>query len=219
MKISSFNVNKFCGPYSNKGYYYNPRNIDFKTPIKNIVCQQLITEYDIFFMQEVCDNEYIAFNELFPTEKYKIIKNVDNKKSNVVAIVLKDSNWDREEPNGEHLLNKYLKVNHKKKCLDIACFHNTDLDAMIEEMFVNNKKDIILGDFNDKELVKSIKDNHSEIYRDIVTDDMITYKPAQSTIDHVFLKKNKTYDEKVLFNGIVETYLSDHNLITFHLNV
>lgn len=38
MRISSFNINKFCGPYSNKnGGYYNPRNIDFKSDIKNLV--------------------------------------------------------------------------------------------------------------------------------------------------------------------------------------
>lgn len=35
MRISSFNINKFCGAYSSQnGGYYNPRNVDFKSSIK-----------------------------------------------------------------------------------------------------------------------------------------------------------------------------------------
>ena len=49
MNISTFNINKFQGPYSNpcaKGGYYNPRNIDFKTPIKNLCSRYLENEDD-----------------------------------------------------------------------------------------------------------------------------------------------------------------------------
>lgn len=55
MNISTFNINKFQGPYSNpcaKGGYYNPRNIDFKTPIKNLCSRYLENEDDIIFVQE-----------------------------------------------------------------------------------------------------------------------------------------------------------------------
>lgn len=75
MKISSFNINKFCGPYSNRGQYYNPRNIDFKTPIKKIVESALENQEDIIFLQEFINNKYIDVSELFPDKKYKINNN------------------------------------------------------------------------------------------------------------------------------------------------
>ncbi len=53
MRISSFNINKFCGPYSNDGRYYNPRNIDFRTPIRDIVKENLKEKDDIFFLGRV----------------------------------------------------------------------------------------------------------------------------------------------------------------------
>ena len=30
MRISSFNINKFCGPYNNRGSYYNPTHINLR---------------------------------------------------------------------------------------------------------------------------------------------------------------------------------------------
>lgn len=51
-----------------------------------------------------------------------------------------------------------------------------------------------------------------------MTDDMITFKPAQSTIDRIFVAKE--YDSrKIVFNGILETFTSDHNILTFTLNI
>ena len=56
MRISSFNINKFCGAYTNpraKGGYYNPRNIDFKSSIKEIVYSLLNEKDDIVFFAGV----------------------------------------------------------------------------------------------------------------------------------------------------------------------
>lgn len=64
MRISSFNINKFCGLYSGtKGAYYNPRNIDFITPIKDIISKVLKTKDDIIFLQEFYDNKNIKAEE------------------------------------------------------------------------------------------------------------------------------------------------------------
>ena len=52
MRISTYNINMFCGPYKNMLGYYNPRDIDFRTPIKEIVDSLLKNEYDIIFLQE-----------------------------------------------------------------------------------------------------------------------------------------------------------------------
>ncbi len=81
--------------------------------------------------------------------------------------------------------------------------------------FKNNEADIILGDFNSEEFISEEKYN----YKDLITKDMITFKPAQTTIDHIFVNTQKNYDNKIEFNGIVETFASDHNLISFKLNI
>ena len=47
---------------------------------------------------------------------------------------------------------------------------------------------------------------------------MITYKPAQTSIDRIFINKNK-YENKIIFNGVIDTYVSDHNFLTFSLNI
>ena len=68
MNISTFNINKFQGPYSNpcaKGGYYNPRNIDFKTPIKNLCSRYLENEDDIIFVQEFYDDNKVRTKEYF----------------------------------------------------------------------------------------------------------------------------------------------------------
>lgn len=72
MRISSFNVNKFCGMYSYNGGYYNPRNIDYITPIKNIISTHLKTDEDIIFLQEFYDNKNIKIQEIFSNAGYLI---------------------------------------------------------------------------------------------------------------------------------------------------
>ena len=62
MRISSFNINKFCGAYGSslEPVYYNPRNVDFKSKIKEIVDSLLVETDDIVFLQEFIDNQYIS---------------------------------------------------------------------------------------------------------------------------------------------------------------
>ena len=99
MRISSFNINKFCGAYGSphEGGYYNPRNLDFKTKIKGIVDSLLTGMDDIVVLQEFIDNQFINVSQLFEQSRYEIFANSDYKrcKSNVVAITLKDSGWKR----------------------------------------------------------------------------------------------------------------------------
>ena len=133
MRISSFNINKFCGAYSCQGRYYNPRNIDFKTSIKEIMDSLLKNKDDIIFVQEFINNKYIDFGKLFPDEKYAIFYN--GKKlleSNVVAITLKNSLWEQIEEAGKmELSNKIIEMRLKIYDLNIVSFHNTD--KLIEE--------------------------------------------------------------------------------------
>lgn len=78
-----------------------------------------------------------------------------------------------------------------------------------------------MGDFNDLEWIDSLKNERKE-YRDLVTNDMITYKPAQTAIDRIFIKKATFSEEKssnkIFFNGVIETFASDHNILSFLLN-
>ena len=220
MRISSFNINKFCGPYSNKGRYFNPRNIDFKTPIKKIVDSLLENEDDIIFLQEFTDNRYINVEKLFPEDKYIVNSNKLKSKSIVVAITLKGSSWKRIAPCSEDdYVNKFIEMNFNDK-LSILSFQNTS-DACKEKInghFKVEDKDIILGDFNDINWVTELNINKGLGYRDLVTNDMITYKPGQTAIDRIFIK-NGISNNEIVFNGIVETFLSDHNLLTFSLNI
>lgn len=87
----------------------------------------------------------------------------------------------------------------------------------MNDEFDRGDKDIILGDFNNTDWINTLHDSLSG-YRDLVTNDMITYKPAQTSIDRIFINENK-YENKIIFNGIIETYMSDHNFLTFSLNI
>ena len=211
MRISSFNINKFCGPYSNDGRYYNPRNIDFRTPIRDIVKEHLKEKEDIFFLEEFTNNGYINVFELF--KGYKIFYNGDKlERSHVVAITLEDSLWERIDSKKDYP-NKYIEM--KLNELQIICFHNTcdTIFSNIEKCFASKEHDIILGDFN------GVRCDDTEGYRDLVTMDMVTFKPAQTTIDHLWVKNQERFNNKIVFNGIIETFTSDHNLLTFSLNV
>ena len=141
-------------------------------------------------------------------------------KSHVVAITLKKSLWEVINPEEEtEFQNKFIEMELKEKSLKIISFHNTDKkikDKMNDE-FDRGDKDIILGDFNNTDWINTLHDSLSG-YRDLVTNDMITYKPAQTSIDRIFINENK-YENKIIFNGIIETYMSDHNFLTFSLNI
>lgn len=224
MLISTFNINKFCGPYSYKGFYYNPRNIDFKTPIKEIVCSLLKNKNDIVFLQEFIDYTVINAKELFPETHYCIYANDLNcKKSNVVAITLANSDWEHiNDFKTTDFLNKFIEMKLESQNLTIVSFHNTDtnIENIIQTYFDNKNADIILGDFNNIEWTEKLKTgSFANEYRDLVTDDMITFKPAQTTVDHIFIRKKDEYKNKIVFNGVVQTFSSDHNLLTFSLNL
>lgn len=211
MRISSFNINKFCGPYSYRGGYYNPRNIDFRTPIRDIVMENLKEKEDIFFLEEFTDNAYINVFDLF--KDYKIWYNGKKfAKSHVVAITLQDSLWEHIDLKRKYS-NKYIAM--KLKDLQIICFHKTcdTISGHIKDCFDKKKYDVILGDFN------GLRCDNTEGYRDLVTMDMVTFKPAQTTIDHLWIKNQERFNNKIVFNGIIETFASDHNLLTFSLNV
>lgn len=231
MRISSFNINKFCGAYTNpyaQGGYYNPRNIDFKTSIKKIVYSLLNEKDDIVFLQEFCNNKYVRVEELFSTDRYTIFSNMDFKnskiKSHVVAITLNKSSWERIVPaNDINYQNKFIdmKLNNE---FNVLSFHNSSSqgnndikDIVAKHLSEKVDRDIILGDFNDTNWIKSLIAD-SRAYRDLVTNDMITYKPAQTAIDRIFVKKTE-YEGKIVFNGVMETYASDHNILTFLINI
>ena len=222
MRISSFNINKFCGPYSLNGWYYNPKNVDFITPIKEIVGALLKNKDDIFFLQEYFDDSNMGVKELFSEEKFKIFNDDSLTKSNVVAITLENSAWvKKEQAEGTEFTNKFLEMELNKHELSIVSFHNTDkkIKDKVQEIFedTNNNIDVIIGDFNDIEWIRCLEESND--YIDLVTNNMITFKPAQTAIDRIFVKNKKKFIDKIVFNGIVETFLSDHNLLTFSLNI
>ena len=123
MNISTFNINKFQGPYSNpcaKGGYYNPRNIDFKTPIKNLCSRYLENEDDIIFVQEFYDDNKVRTKEYFEKNGYKVFHNLDKiLKSHVVAITLKKSLWEVINPKETEFQNKFIEMELKEKSLKI----------------------------------------------------------------------------------------------------
>lgn len=223
MKISTFNINKFQGPYSNpytKGGYYNPRNIDFKTPIKHLCSRYLENEDDIIFVQEFYDDNKVSAKEYFEKNGYKVFHNLDKiSKSHVVAITLKRTLWKFINPEETEFQNKFIEMEFKKS-LKIISFHNTDekIEDRMNNEFDRGNKDIILGDFNNTKWIDKLRNSPSNKYRDLVTNDMITYKPAQTSIDCIFLSKYN-FKYKVIFNGVIETYISDHNFLTFTLNI
>lgn len=141
MRISSFNINKFCGAYGSlqKGGYYNPRNLDFKTKIKGIVDSLLAGMDDIVVLQEFIDNQFINVSHLFEQSRYEIFANSDYKecKSNIVAITLKDSGWKKVDLQAEvKCPNKLIKMKHSDKNILLLGLHNTGVD--IKNKLVRN---------------------------------------------------------------------------------
>ena len=187
MKISSWNVNKFQGAYSNpqtRGGYYNPKNIDFKTPIKKLISSCIKEKDDIVFLQEFYDNNILKTKDFFG-ENYKVLHNecegnFNDIKSHVVAITRKDSSWKLVEQtlNKSSLGNKWIEVELRGKNFRILSFHNTGepVKERVNREFRNKEKMIILGDFNDSYWIKEIKNKYE--YDDIITDDYITFKPV-----------------------------------------
>lgn len=230
MKISSFNINKFCGAYSAPfGGYRNPRNLDFKSKVKDLVEKQLQQSDDIIFLQEFLDNNYIEVENLFEKEKYKILStsaDLKSYKSSVVAISKKDSNWklmsnkQKEKINcNENYPNKILEVCYSSGAnnLNVLGFHNTDnnIKKFVNDCFQNASKDIILGDFNDTEWLKELLEIKN--FKAIVASNEITFKPSQSMIDQIFIKSS--LEELVKNYEVIETYSSDHNIISVELKL
>lgn len=221
MRISSFNINKFCGAYGSlqKGGYYNPRNLDFKTKIKGIVDSLLTGMDDIVVLQEFIDNQFINVSQLFEQSRYEIFANSDYKrcKSNVVAITLKDSGWKKVDLSAEAKpQNKLIKMKHPDKNILLLGLHNTgvDIKKQISKEFQLKEADIILGDFNDQDWLSVL--SNSDEYRGLVPDEVITYKPGQTTIDQIFIRKS--IDSKRIAFKLIETFTSDHNILSFELD-
>lgn len=228
MKISSWNVNKFQGAYSNpqtRGGYYNPKNIDFKTPIKKLISSCIKEKDDIVFLQEFYDNNILKTKDFFG-ENYKVLHNecegnFNDIKSHVVAITRKDSSWKLVEQtlNKSSLGNKWIEVELRGKNFRILSFHNTGepVKERVNREFRNKEKMIILGDFNDSYWIKEIKNKYE--YDDIITDDYITFKPAQTAIDRFFINRQFEYGEIEDSPIVIETYLSDHNLLSLEIKL
>ena len=221
MRIASWNVNKFQGAYSNpqtRGGYYNPRNIDFKTPIKKLISSCIKEKDDIVFLQEFYDNNILKTRDFF-TEDLKVLHNecegnFKDIKSHVVAITRKDSSLNKSS-----LGNKWIEVELSGKNFRILSFHNTGeaVKERVNREFRNKEKMIILGDFNDSYWIKDIKNKYE--YDDIITDDDITFKPAQTAIDRVFINRCLKYEKIGVSSIVTETYLSDHNLLSLEIKL
>ena len=76
---------------------------------------------------------------------------------------------------------------------------------------------IILGDFNNSSWIKEIKNEYE--YDDIITDDDITFKPAQTAIDRIFINRQFKYGAIEDSPIVIETYLSDHNLLSLEIKL
>lgn len=222
MRISSFNINKFCGAYGSslEPVYYNPRNVDFKSKIKEIVDSLLVETDDIVFLQEFIDNQYISVHRVFGKSKYNIFSNVDYKKckSNVVAITLKNSRWKKSDLTFEtEFPNKFIKMEQHDKNFCVLGVHNTDetIKKQINECFKTKEADIILGDFNDQDYLSEL--SKYDEYRGLMSYEFITYKPVQSAIDQIFVS-NTIESTRIAFEEVIETFASDHNVLSFELD-
>ena len=218
MQISTFNINKFCGAYSYRGWYKNPRNLDFRTPIKEIVDSVLSSESDIIFLQEFTNNEEIDAEKLFNDDTYCIFHNKKlTLKSGVVAITLKNSLWSIDT---KYSSNKLLGMKYKREDIELKAigFHNTmdSIKDIISQAISAGETDIVLGDFNDTDWLDSLSSQENG-YTSLISKDQITYKPAQTTIDGVFIKKN--LNNKIGSKAVQHTFASDHNIVTFTLSI
>lgn len=147
--------------------------------------------------------------------------NFNDIKSRVVAITRKDSPWKLVEQtlNKSSLGNKWIEVELSGKNFRILSIHNTDdsVKERVNREFRNKEKMIILGDFNDSSWINEIK--HKYDYDDMITDDDITFKPAQTAIDRIFINRKLKYENVDNDPIVTETYLSDHNLLSLKIKL
>ncbi len=71
-----------------------------------------------------------------------------------------------------------------------------------------------MDDFNDQDWLSVL--SNSDEYRGLVPDEVITYKPGQTTIDQIFIRKS--IDSKRIAFKLIETFTSDHNILSFELD-
>jgi len=119
--------------------------------------------------------------------------------------------------NKSSLGNKWIEVGLSGENFRILSIHNTgeSVKERVNREFRNKEKVIILGDFNDSYWIKEIK--HKYDYDDMITDDDITFKPAQTVIDRVFINRHFNYEKVDVSSIVTETYLSDHNLLSLEI--
>ena len=243
MSIVSINVNGFCGgcnkcnPNSKVGKCFEIRKSYIKK-IKTFI--NLNNENDLAIIQEIpC--EYKIYNFLEKEFNDFIILKPNHLQSYAkqctIAIFSERSNWKRAEERLKYSKNEKGIFDFGNKFVELQLGEITLLGVhmpndknmwknLIDTIKDKNKFSIIIGDFNAHENIHrgmdKISDNLKKIrecgYKDLVSNDLVTYYPAMTTIDHLFYQTDRKKLESTSLN-VIPTNLSDHVCLWFEFTI
>lgn len=240
--IISINVNGFCGccnkcKPNNKGSKCFEIRRSYIKKIKTFI--NINNENDLAILQEIpyedkmynfLEEEFADFEILKPNHLQSYAKQC------TIAIFSPKSNWERAEEGLKYSKDEKGEFDFGNKFVELQLgeinllgVHMPDDKNMWENLISTikdkNKFSIIVGDFNAHENIHrgmdKISDDLKKIrecgYKDLVSNDLVTYYHAMTTIDHLFYQTNRKELENTSLN-VIPTNLSDHACLWFEFN-
>lgn len=244
--ITSMNVNGFCGLCNKcKPYWKRNKCLELrKKNMQNIIdFFKIISPDDLIILQEVpfgknCSDISNIFESLYAN--YNIIK-PDSDKTNALqctlAITSSKSNWikssvckmklDKNKNGFYDYINKFVELTYIPTNTQLLGVHmpcnTTTWNNLIETISFSDFS-IIIGDFNahinehrPHRISKDLPQIDKLGYTDLVGNNVVTYYPAKTTLDHLYIRKSQVE----LINkelSIIPTTFSDHATIQYNFS-
>lgn len=239
MKITSYNISRFRGNYKKGCNLPEVREHNMRRFLEFIDKEGLLqSAEDIILLQEVPYRQnQTPINKLFKDvfSKYEIIEPlIETRKSQsaVVALVKKNSNWKRVETENTKFtyekistVNKVLELEHKETKETILNLHITDdrVWDCLSDTLESHKYTYIVGDLNahnnehrpeDKRSPEKLKMFTDKGYKDLVTDNYVTFYSAKTTVDHMYYNTEQVKADEGDFS-LIPINLSDHACLVY----
>lgn len=233
-KFLSLNVNNFCGTEMYKDYKNKIENVSEKyfPYVIEFLKKFLKTNMNgVVFLQEVPKVIYKDFLNAF--SRYSVIEPVHMREMafiRTIAITNRESGWENIEEaesifvNDRDYANRIVEIqNGKVKVMGVHIpskyKDKRDGEVFWEKVLQHIEKyAVAIGDFNahynihkDSKFRDMLNRIENKGYTDLINNDIVTFYPAMTTIDHVFV--SESVDKEKCKCEVIPKNLSDHAVI------
>lgn len=227
--LLSLNVNNFCGP--ERWERYNIKSVSekyFPHVIEYIKKFLKTNERGVVFLQEVPMVIYKDFLDVF--KRYSVIEPVYEGEGHIrtIAITNNESGWEKIEEaesifaKNKDYSNRIVEIQNENGKVKIMGVHMPLSNGSVKfwnEMIKHLQKyTIVIGDFNahtnvhrDSEFREMLHTISEKGYGDLVNNDVVTYYPLMTTIDHVFVSEDVDKEKSRCI--VIPKNFSDHAVI------